>query len=176
MRRVFAIVAGGMALASCSSTPSWDWLKPSGETFRSSGQTIVLRFESEPQGAEARLPNGQACRTPCALAAPAQNMTVAFSLNGYLPQGVPVQVMLPEDMRADSETVTAPSANFTPNPVYAELELAPPPRRAAPPRRPAAAPRPATAPRSPSAAAPAQQAPMAAPQQSPSSPWPAPAP
>ena len=172
MRRVLAIVASGMALASCSSTPSWDWLKPSGNMFASSPQTVVLRFESEPQGAEARLPNGQACRTPCALAAPAQNLVVAFSLNGYLPQSVPVAAMLPEDMRADPEVQTSPQPRFVPNPVYAELQLAPPPaKRAPPPRKPpaarTAAPRPA--------APPAQQAPMAAPQQSPSSPWPTPA-
>ena len=174
MRRVLAVVASGMALASCSSTPSWDWIKPSGDAFRSSPQTVVLRFESEPQGAEARLPNGQACRTPCALAAPAQSMTVVFSLNGYLPQSVPVQVMLPEDLRTDSEITTAPSARLDPNPVYAELALAPPPKRAAP-RRPA--PRPAARPATTQApaAAPARQAPMAAPQSSPAAPWPAPA-
>ncbi len=172
MRRVLAIVAGGMALASCSSSPSWDWLKPTGDVFKSSGggQTVVLRFESEPQGAEARAPSGQACRTPCALAVPAQSMVISFSLNGYLPQSVPVSVMLPEDMRSDSETITAPAARMAPNPVYAELELAPPPKRA-PPRKPA--PKPAA--KKPAAAAPAQQTPMAAPAQSPASPWPAPA-
>ena len=131
----------------------------------------MLRFESEPQGAEARVPSGQACRTPCALAVPAQSMVIAFSLNGYLPQSVPVTVMLPEDTRTDSEVTTAPTARIAPNPVYAELELAPPPKRAAPPRKPAA--KPVAARRPPPPPPGGGQQPMAS-QPSPAAPWPAP--
>jgi hypothetical protein len=95
-------------------------------------------------------------------------MVVAFSMNGYLPQSVPVTVMLPEDMRTDSEVTTAPSARMVPNPVTAELELAPPPKRAPPARKPA--PKPAAARQAPPP--PSAGAPPSAGQ--PGAPWPAP--
>ena len=47
----------------------------------------TVRFESEPPGAEAKTSNGQTCRTPCALALPANApLTVTFTLNGYQPE------------------------------------------------------------------------------------------
>ena len=82
MYRVIAIVSGGLALAACSSTPDWmnlDVLKPA-------PVMDTVRFESEPPGAEAKTSNGQTCRTPCALALPANApIAVTFTLNGYLP-------------------------------------------------------------------------------------------
>jgi hypothetical protein len=139
---------------------------------------MTARFESEPPGAEARTSVGQACRTPCALAVPAQQFSVTFSLAGYLPQTVPVQVQAP-DFRTDSEFEQ--QADFRPNPVVAELELAPPPpppprkkrpRKKKPPataRAPARAPaaRPAPAPAAPPPQTFTPSAPPAA------SPWPA---
>ncbi|MGE3150233.1 MAG: hypothetical protein AB7K04_14320 [Pseudorhodoplanes sp.] len=166
MRRVLIILMSGVTLASCSSS-NWS----SGDLFKSTPPTVVLRFESEPQGAEARIPSGQSCRTPCALAVPAQNMMVSFSLNGYQPQSVPVQALPPEDLRSDSDA-PPPQARFDPNPVYAELQLAAPPPKRARPRKPAV-PRPAAAPPPAPAAAP-QAAPAPAPMSSPAAPWPAP--
>src|SRR5664280_2888977 len=82
MYRVIAIVIGGLALAACSSTPDWmnlDALKPA-------PMMDTVRFESEPPGAEAKTSNGQTCRTPCALALPANApIAVTFTLNGYQP-------------------------------------------------------------------------------------------
>ena len=82
MYRVIAIVIGGLALAACSSTPDWlnlDALKPA-------PIMDTVRFESTPPGAEAKTSNGQTCRTPCALALPANAaMTVTFTLDGYQP-------------------------------------------------------------------------------------------
>src|SRR5512135_3345306 len=77
MYRVLAIVGGALALAACSSTPDWmnlDALKPA-------PLMDSVRFESEPPGAEAKVSNGQTCRTPCALALPTEGpLTVVFSL------------------------------------------------------------------------------------------------
>jgi len=136
--------------------------------------TITAQFESEPPGAEARTSTGQSCRTPCALALPAQGFNVTFTLNGYLPQAIPVVLHVPE-FRPDPELGdTLPS--FRPNPVVAALELAPPPprkkkRRRKRKKRPVAARAPARAPVQRPAPASAAPPPAAAP--APASPWPA---
>jgi len=170
MYRVIAIVGGALALAACSSTPEWmslDGLKP--------GPTMdTVRFESEPPGADVKTASGQTCKTPCALALPADApQTVTFTLNGFLPETDQLEVI--------STTGSAPQ--LRPNPVLAELQPAPPPpkpvkkpRRAAKPaaKKPAAkpaAPKPATAAPAPAPAAAAPPPPAAG------SPWPsAPAP
>jgi hypothetical protein len=104
------------------------------------GGGAELRLDSEPPGAEARTSTGQACRTPCVLAVPAADQTVTFTLDGFLPQAVPLQVRLPSDPRWDPNAVTG--AQLTPNPVIVALEAAPPPvaRRPAPKKRRAAPP------------------------------------
>ena len=81
MHRVIAIVSGGLALAACSSL-NLDFLKP--------GPVLeTVRFESQPPGAEAKVSNGQTCRTPCALALPAGGpYTVTYTLNGYQPERI----------------------------------------------------------------------------------------
>ena len=123
----------------------------------------TVRFESEPPGAEAKTSNGQTCRTPCALALPANApIAVTFTLNGYQP---------------DSENIE-PIANsnglpeFRPNPVQVELTPAPPPLKSVKKpaakkktgAKPAAKPKPKTS----AAPAPAPQAQQRAP-----APWPA---
>ena len=123
----------------------------------------TVRFESEPPGAEAKTSNGQTCRTPCALALPANApIAVTFTLNGYQP---------------DSENIE-PIANsnglpeFRPNPVQVELTPAPPPVK--PGKKPAAkkktGAKPAAKPKPKTSAAPAA-APQA--QQQAPAPWPA---
>lgn len=164
MYRVIAIVGGALALAACSSTPDWmslDALKP--------GPVMdTVRFESEPPGAEAKVGSGQSCRTPCALAVPANApQTVTFTLNGYLPETDQLEVI---------NTVGSPP-QLRPNPVLAELQPAPPPPK--PAKKPArrAAKKPAA--KKPAAPKPAAQAPApatapaAAPTQQATSPWPA---
>lgn len=169
MYRVVAIVAGSLALAACSSTSelvNLDVLKP--------GPVMdTVRFESEPPGAEAKVSNGQTCKTPCALALPTdQPLTVTYTLAGYQPE------------TDQLEAITSPGEppRLRPNPVMAELTPAPPPpkpqkpahRRAA--KKPAAAAKPAAKPRA-AAPAPAPAAAAApAPAPAAASPWPAPPP
>ena len=160
MNRVFVIVASGLTLAGCASGN--DWL-PKFEPA-----PVSIQFQSEPAGAEAKTSTGQSCQTPCGLSLPAdKEFSVTFSLAGYQPQTVPVQLTKPQGV----ETA------LQPNPVAVELAAAPktPPKRST--RRSAATtptPKPAaarTAAPRPAAAAPA---PAAAPR--PAAPAPAPAP
>ena len=123
----------------------------------------TVRFESEPPGAEAKTSNGQTCRTPCALALPANApIAVTFSLNGYQP---------------DSENLESiPNSNgfpeLRPNPVQVELTPAPPPPK--PLKKPTAkkktGAKPAAKPKPKTSAAPGP-APQA--QQEAPAPWPA---
>ncbi len=188
MRRVLAIVACGLAAAGCASDS---------DALKAVTPTMTLQFESEPAGAEVKTSSGQTCRTPCALAVPAADVTVTYALNGFKSQTVPVKLMPPDEQRLDPEIGGGGSLpRFHPNPVYAELEkAAPPPRRPAP-RRPtvqrppaadastdepaAAAATTARPPQQQTAPAPRpqpqQQAAPAAPAPSASSPWPPPPP
>jgi len=163
MYRVLTIVSGAMALAACSSSPDWmslDALKPA-------PMMDTVRFESEPQGAEAKVSNGQSCRTPCALALPVSApMTVTFTLNGYLPESETIEPV----------AATGSPPQFRPNPVTVELTTAPPqPAKRPGPKKPAAGgkPKPAAKPArpKPAAATPAPGAATAAPAQQPA-PWP----
>ena len=159
MSRVLVIAACGLALTACSSGSDFFKIEP---------QTVTLQFESEPQGAEVKTSGGQTCRTPCALALPATELTATFALKGYKPLTIPVKVHQAEFPGDD------PTPRFNPSPVYAELEsAAPPPKKKpapAPARKPAAPKPPAGA-----SAAPTQRAPAQAPGAA--SPWPpAPAP
>lgn len=130
------MLALGTALAGCSS------LGLGGST--SSGATVTVRAESNPAGAEARAQVGAPCRTPCALEIPASGTSsVTFSLQGYLPQTIPVTVTAGRE--ADlSETGVVDQTRIDPNPVFAVLEPAPPPpppvRRKPAPRKPRPAP------------------------------------
>jgi hypothetical protein len=94
--------------------------------------TAELRLDSEPSGAEARVANGPACRTPCALAVTtAGDVSVTFTLDGFHPQTVPVRFRPAGDSRLDPSASETP--RFDPNPVVAELQPVPPPRRRARP-------------------------------------------
>jgi len=159
-----------------------DWgLKPG--TYGT--QSVTLAVESDPPGAEARASTGAAvCRTPCSLALTAAgDFTVSVSLNGYLPQSVPVKLIPPEDPRFASDGA-AQGARVDPNPIFVELEKAPPPPPPAKKRAPAKKPVARRAPPPATAAAPAQApapAPMTAPAPaaaqpaaSSSAPWPMP--
>jgi hypothetical protein len=146
---------------------------PSLDVFSSSPATTTVQIESEPPGAEARTSGGQTCRTPCALAVPMADFTVTYTLTGYQPQTVPVKFAAP-DRSIDSELGSAPPPVVDPNPVYAELQPAAPPRRPQQrqprPRAQSASPAPARAASSPAAPPPPPDAATAAPP--PASPWP----
>jgi hypothetical protein len=141
MRRVVAIVFAGASLAGCSSF-SLDSLRPTPDP-------VQVQLESSPPGADARTSLGPGCKTPCSIAVPAPDsgFSVTFTLDRFLPQTVPVQVI-----RNTGAFNTAPPVVMDPNPVVAELQPAPPPPRGAKQMRP-------RKPRAPkTAAAPAQSA------------------
>ena len=126
--RVCALASTLLAAGCGSWTPSWSFL-PSGLT---SGPNVSLTIESDPPGADARTSLGPTCRTPCMIPVPAdQSFTVTYSLNGYLPQSIPVAPRGVEGgydvAGSPSEGYAAPMAELTPNPVYAQLQPAPPP-------------------------------------------------
>jgi hypothetical protein len=160
MTRSIAVVACGLALASCSSmswTPSFPWM-PSLDASGPKPVTSNLTIESDPPGAEARTSQGLTCRTPCTLAVPTTDETsVSYALNGYLPQSVTVR---PATAQTSKFSLDTPVTTLEPNPVFAQLSPAKPAKPAPPKKkkRPAA-----------TAAAPA----AAAPQQSLQSPYPA---
>lgn len=154
MVKQFSIIACGVLLAACSS---------SGDLMRTATPTVPLQFESDPPGAEVKTSGGQTCRTPCALAVPAADFQVTYSLNGFQPQTIPVKLLPPDDMRGSEETgLTAAPPRFSPSPVIAELVKGGPARRAPAKRpvakRPPADPDAAPAPRAQRAAPPSQSA------------------
>ena len=126
-------------------------------------QQVTVTVETDPPGADAKASTGAACRTPCALALQASgDFTVSVSLAGYLPKSVPVKVIPPEDPRFTGEGAVQ-GARTDPNPVFVELEKAPPPPAPAAKKRPAKKPV-ARAPKpQPAAAAAAAPAPAPAP-------------
>jgi hypothetical protein len=137
--RIIVVVAASLGLAGCSS-----FSMP--EMFKSAPPMVTVQMESLPAGAEARTSTGQTCKTPCAVAVPIESdFTVTFTLPKYQPETVPVQVI--------RDPASPASSAVDPNPVYAELQIAPPPKRAvrhvAKPKKPKPA---------PAAAAPAEPA------------------
>jgi hypothetical protein len=119
--------------------------------LKSAPQTVNVRIESQPSGAEARGPAGN-CRTPCTLALPTTGTSsVNFALQGYQTQSVPVTVRPIRESFDMSETGSlGEQYAIDPNPVVAVLDPVPPPpppRRAAPRQaKPRAQPAPAPAP------------------------------
>ncbi|MDA9394072.1 hypothetical protein WN73_26575 [Bradyrhizobium sp. CCBAU 45394] len=149
MRRVIAIALAGASLlgttslGGCSSM-SWDM-------FKSAPPTVQVRLESNPPGADASTSLGPGCKTPCSVSVPAPDapFTVAFALPKYQPASVPVNII-----KNPGDLTTPASVTTDPNPVFAELQPAVPPkpvRKAHRPKKP-----------KPVAAAPAAAEPAAA--------------
>ena len=123
MRRAIAIALAGMSLLAgaglggCSST-SWD-------LFKSAPPPVQVQLESNPSGAEAHTSLGPSCQTPCSVSVPAPDgpFTVSYTLNKYLPASVPVNVI-----RHPGDFSTPASITTDPNPVFAELQPAVPPK------------------------------------------------
>jgi hypothetical protein len=135
MTRLIAVIACGLALASCSSfswTPSFPWtpsLGGSGPKVATSNLTI----ESDPPGAEARTSQGSTCRTPCTLPVTvAEDISVSYALNGYLPQSVTVRPVTAATSQFSLET---PVTTLEPNPVFAQLNPAKPAKAPAPKKK-----------------------------------------
>jgi hypothetical protein len=133
MRRVIAIAAAAISLAGCASFSTPDYLKP--DYYKSAPPAVQLQLESTPRGAEARTSLGPVCKTPCSVSVtPPDGMTsflVNYSMPGFQPASVPVQVMRTEGSLFSSGTV-----KVEPNPVFAELRPPPPPPAAQKPMRP----------------------------------------
>ena len=93
------------------------------------GANVSLTIESDPPGADAKTSLGASCRTPCMIPIAAdREFTVSYALNGYLPQVVSVRPRLPDQIQPEVEAGGAvQSVDLTPNPVYVQLEPAPPP-------------------------------------------------
>lgn len=125
MRRVIVIAAAGFSLAGCSSF-SLDAFKPTPPP----PPTLQVQLDSTPQGADARTSVGPGCKTPCTAAVPIPDggFTVTFSMNGFQPATVPVQVT-----KFPGDFTTPASVNIDPNPVTAELRPAGPPPK--PPKK-----------------------------------------
>jgi hypothetical protein len=152
------IVTAGLALGGCAGGGTGADLWPKSEPTR-----VSVQFQSDPAGAEAKTSTGEACKTPCSLAvASDKDFSVTFSLTGYEPQTVPVEVSKPDGTGATLEP------SLEPNPVAVELAKSS--------KRPPAKKRTATASAAkPAAARPAAARPAAA-RSAPRAPAPAPAP
>jgi hypothetical protein len=176
--RAAVLTACGLMLSACGAGIN-DYLPGS----LGSGGQVHLELNSQPAGATATTSLGPSCKTPCTVDVPAANeVAVTFALDGYQPQTVPVKPKPAEG--------TFGSGTLTPNPVMAQLEPVPPPKKKIRPMHPhtaAAKPKPATAaPAPPAAPAPATPAPAAPPPAAaappaaavapPPAPWPAPPP
>jgi hypothetical protein len=126
---------------------SWD-------VFKSAPPTVQVRLESNPPGADATTSLGPGCKTPCSVSVPAPDapFTVAFALAKYQPASVPVNLI-----KNPGDFTTPASVTTDPNPVFAELQPAAPPKTVKKPHRPRKPKPVAAAP----AAAPAEAAPAA---------------
>jgi hypothetical protein len=150
MRRFLAMAAAATTLAGCSSFSSSD----SFSYFRSTPSTVDLQLESTPPGADARTSVGPGCKTPCrvSIQPPEGGFTVSYSMPNVAPVTVPVQVTKDSGGMFSSDVY-----RMSPNPVTAELRPAAPPPTRRPMRPKRKKPR--------TAAAPAADAPAAAPAQ-----------
>ncbi|MGH6779385.1 MAG: hypothetical protein ACRECL_15490 [Bradyrhizobium sp.] len=146
MRRVIAIALAGATLSGCSSFA----------LFKSEPPKVHVQLESQPEGADAVTSVGPGCKTPCSVSiqAPDAGLSVTYTLDKYQPITVPVQLA-----RSGGGFMTPVTITTDPNPVFAQLQPVPPPkkvyrRRRKPVRRPI---RPNLKPRTAPAAAPAQR-------------------
>lgn len=161
MRRVIVIAVAGLGLAGCSSF--------SLDAFKSTPPNVQVQLESNPPGADATTSLGPSCKTPCSVQVPAPDsntFSVDYTLAKYQPASVQVNVI------KNSGGLTTPATATTdPNPVFAELQPAGPPPKAARKLKRPRKPRPPKAAAAPTAAAPADSAfpaPSAAPPPPPS--------
>ncbi|NLS73391.1 hypothetical protein E3H11_31695 [Bradyrhizobium brasilense] len=142
MRRIIVIAAAGLSLAGCSSF--------SLDSFKSAPPPMPVQLDSNPPGADAVTSLGPGCKTPCTVSIPAPetNFSVTFNMPKFQPATVPVTVT-----RVPGDFTTPATTTLDPSPVFAELQPAAPPPRAAKMRPKKKKPKPAAA-AAPAAAAP----------------------
>jgi hypothetical protein len=116
--RAFAVVTCSLGLASCSSVAM-----PDLDSFKPKPKGALLIVESSPSSAEARASLGNTCHTPCSMLIGAANdFTVSFALDGYMPQTLTVHSTMSEGV----PMVTVPSPVLDPAYLFAKLEPAKP--------------------------------------------------
>jgi|SRR5690242_10903103 len=122
--RIIFVAACGLTLTACSALPSIDM-----SSLRGAPATVALRVESEPAGAAVKTASGASCQTPCSLQVPAEtgDVNVDIALDGFQPQSVAVHALPPEDPRENGSSALA---RLDPNPLFVQLEPAPPPKPA----------------------------------------------
>jgi hypothetical protein len=138
------IAACGLALSGCTGTSTTAGLFATANP--PPPQHWTLHVKSEPPGAEAKVPQGPSCRTPCELTLPMADTSVTVTLAGYHGQTIPVK-WLPATFHYEMyERTEEPQAieyptDFSPNPVIARLDPAPagPAKRKPKPKRQTAA-------------------------------------
>jgi hypothetical protein len=160
MYRVFAIIGAGALLAACSTNSG-----SSSNLFAFEPAKDTINFETQPPGAEVKTSTGQTCRTPCALAIPAdKGFSATFTLAGFQPATEEVQLVSMGDG----------TSKLRPDPVLVELvPAAPPPKPRKKARSKKVAAKPAPKPAAPARPAPSAPPPMTPAQQSQAtSPWP----
>ena len=111
-----------LGVAGCSSMPL------------SGGNSGSVQLQSTPPGATATTSTGQTCQTPCSVPiASDTDFTVTFAQAGFVPQTVTVAAHEPDNPVG---RLFWGSPEFSPNPVSAQLEAAPPvsPRKSPRPR------------------------------------------
>jgi hypothetical protein len=163
MRRVIAIAVAGVGLAGCSSV-SWDM-------FKSTPPTLQIQIDSTPPGAEAHTSLGPGCKTPCSVTVPVQDasFSVSYTLPKHQPTTVPVNVV-----RNPGDFSTPATITTDPNPVFAQLLPATPPKPVRKPHRPKKPKPAAAAPAAAPAASPFPDPSAAPPPPAPAAPAPAP--
>lgn len=124
MRRVIVISLAGIALSGCASmsVPGLDFLTPA-------PSVATLQLESMPAGAEARTSAGPSCRTPCSVSVPVAPLTVTYTLDKFQPLTIPVQPMQQTVASPNVDIGTYTVMELDPNPVFAQLAPAVPPKR-----------------------------------------------
>lgn len=133
MRRIIVISLAGIALPGCASlsVPGLDFLTPA-------PSVATLQLESMPAGAEARTSAGPSCRTPCSVSVPVAPLTVTYTLDQFEPVTVPVQPLQQTVASPNVDVGTYTVMELDPNPVFAQLAPAVPPKRTSkrpPPKR-----------------------------------------
>jgi hypothetical protein len=126
MRRVIVVALAGASLAGCSSVSSWN-------VFKSAPSNMQVQLDSNPPGAEAHTSLGPGCTTPCSVTIPVPEggFSVGFTLTKYQAANIPVNVV-----KNPGDLTTAATVTTDPNPVFAELQSATPPKAVKKPHRP----------------------------------------
>jgi hypothetical protein len=127
MRRVIAFAVCGVLVSGCSASWMPTMEMPALPTFKPTPAVDNVRIESDPPGADARTAAGASCKTPCTLGVPLSDGNITVSLNGYVPQTVPVQLVGNGGAPRGDDFSSSGYPHVSPNPVSVQLELSPPP-------------------------------------------------